>query len=120
MAAPSAEQQNGQSDESDLQSPISTNDEDSETGAGDGALPDYVVDLIEKEIGGDLKSLKKVSSLLEKLTAENKLLEEQVASERVVNFMLHTQISFQCCINYCMKNNRIVNNANIILPLDSS
>uniref|UniRef100_A0A674C104 RAD50-interacting protein 1 n=1 Tax=Salmo trutta TaxID=8032 RepID=A0A674C104_SALTR len=58
--------------------PISTNDEDSETGSGDGALPDYVVDLIEKEIGGDLKSLKKVSSLLEKLTAENKLLEEQV------------------------------------------
>uniref|UniRef100_A0A4W5N1I1 RAD50-interacting protein 1 n=1 Tax=Hucho hucho TaxID=62062 RepID=A0A4W5N1I1_9TELE len=51
---------------------------DSETGLGDGALPDYVVDLIEKEIGVDLKSLKKVSSLLEKLTAENKLLEEQV------------------------------------------
>uniref|UniRef100_A0AAZ3PMR4 RAD50-interacting protein 1 n=1 Tax=Oncorhynchus tshawytscha TaxID=74940 RepID=A0AAZ3PMR4_ONCTS len=78
MAAPSAEQQNGQSDESDLQSPISTNDEDSETGLGDGALPVYLVDLIEKEIGVDLKSLKKVSALLEKLTAENKLLEEQV------------------------------------------
>ncbi|KAK6292410.1 hypothetical protein J4Q44_G00369940 [Coregonus suidteri] len=78
MAAPTAEQQDGPSDESDLQSPISTNDEDSETGSGDGALPDYVVDLIEKEIGGDLKSLKKVSALLEKLTAENKLLEEQV------------------------------------------
>uniref|UniRef100_A0A4W5N0G7 RAD50-interacting protein 1 n=1 Tax=Hucho hucho TaxID=62062 RepID=A0A4W5N0G7_9TELE len=70
--------QNGPSNESDLQSPMSTNDEDSETGLGDGALPDYVVDLIEKEIGVDLKSLKKVSSLLEKLTAENKLLEEQV------------------------------------------
>uniref|UniRef100_A0A8K9UV38 RAD50-interacting protein 1 n=1 Tax=Oncorhynchus mykiss TaxID=8022 RepID=A0A8K9UV38_ONCMY len=78
MAAPSAEQQNGQSDESDLQSPISTNYEDSETESGEGALPDYVVELIEKEIGVDLKSLKKVSALLEKLTAENKLLEEQV------------------------------------------
>lgn len=65
MAAPSAEQQNGQSDESDLQSPISTND-DSETGLGDGALPAYLVDLIEKEIGVDLKSLKK--ALLDKLT----------------------------------------------------
>jgi hypothetical protein len=119
MAAPSAEQQNGQSDESDLQSPISTNDEDSETESGEGALPVYLVELIEKEIGVDLKSLKKVSALLEKLTAENKLLEEQVVSKRVVNFMLHTHISFQCCINNCMKNNRIVNNASIILPLAS-
>jgi hypothetical protein len=66
MAAPSAEQQNGQSDESDLQSPISTNYEDSETGLGDGALPVYLVELIEKEIGVDLKSLKK--ALLDKLT----------------------------------------------------
>uniref|UniRef100_A0A8C7LEK7 RAD50-interacting protein 1 n=1 Tax=Oncorhynchus kisutch TaxID=8019 RepID=A0A8C7LEK7_ONCKI len=58
--------------------PISIKYEDSETESGEGALPDYVVELIEKEIGVDLKSLKKVSALLEKLTAENKLLEEQV------------------------------------------
>ncbi|ROI15487.1 RAD50-interacting protein 1 [Anabarilius grahami] len=37
-----------------------------------------VFELVQKEIGGDLKSLKKVSGLLEKLTLENKQLEEQV------------------------------------------
>ncbi|KAL0967195.1 hypothetical protein UPYG_G00249030 [Umbra pygmaea] len=55
-----------------------TNDQDSKTGSADGPVPEYVIDLIENEIGGDLMSLKKVKGVLEKLTAENKLLEEQV------------------------------------------
>ncbi|XP_062339516.1 RAD50-interacting protein 1 [Osmerus eperlanus] len=76
MAAPGEELSNGASD--DQSSPVSTNDEDSKSGLGDGELPDYVIDFMEKEIGGDLKSLKKVKGVLEKLTAENKLLEEQV------------------------------------------
>ena len=76
MAAPGEELSNGASD--DQSSPVSTNDEDSTAGLGDGELPDYVIDFMEKEIGGDLKSLKKVKGVLEKLTAENKLLEEQV------------------------------------------
>ncbi|XP_023648931.2 RAD50-interacting protein 1 [Paramormyrops kingsleyae] len=41
-------------------------------------MPECVIQLIEGEIGGDLKSLKKVKGLLEKLTAENIRLEEQV------------------------------------------
>ncbi|KAL4625057.1 RAD50-interacting protein 1 [Arapaima gigas] len=41
-------------------------------------LPEYVVELLDRELGGDLKCLKKVSGLLEKLSAENKVLEEQV------------------------------------------
>uniref|UniRef100_A0A8C1XRU4 RAD50-interacting protein 1 n=1 Tax=Cyprinus carpio TaxID=7962 RepID=A0A8C1XRU4_CYPCA len=44
----------------------------------DGNFTDDVVALVQKEIGGDLKSLKKVSGLLEQLTLENKQLEEQV------------------------------------------
>ncbi|XP_062862306.1 RAD50-interacting protein 1 [Trichomycterus rosablanca] len=41
---------------------------------------DYVAELVEREIGGDVKSLKKVHTLLEKLTAENKVLEKQVVT----------------------------------------
>ncbi|KAA0721042.1 RAD50-interacting protein 1 RAD50 interactor 1 [Triplophysa tibetana] len=46
--------------------------------SGDGNFTDNVVELVQKEIGSDLKSLKNVAGLLEKLTLENKQLEEQV------------------------------------------
>ncbi|KAJ8008790.1 hypothetical protein DPEC_G00082080 [Dallia pectoralis] len=78
MAAPTAEQLNHQSDGFVLLGTVSTNDQDSKTQPVDGSLPDYLIDLIQNEIGCDLKSLKKVKGLLEKLTEENKLLEEQV------------------------------------------
>ncbi|XP_010893446.5 RAD50-interacting protein 1 [Esox lucius] len=78
MAAPTAEQLNSHSGESVLRSTVSTNDQDSKTESVDGRLPDYVIDLIQNEIGCDLMSLKKVSGVLERLTDENKLLEEQV------------------------------------------
>ncbi|KAJ8262346.1 hypothetical protein GJAV_G00165400 [Gymnothorax javanicus] len=74
MAAPMTELV----DSSDvLLSPV-LSDSDSDPVSDDGRLPEYVVELVDREIGGDLKSLKKVGALLEKLTAENKLLEEQV------------------------------------------
>ncbi|KAG9280328.1 RAD50-interacting protein 1 [Astyanax mexicanus] len=43
-----------------------------------GCVEQHVAELLQREIGGDLKSLRKVGGLLEKLTAENMLLEEQV------------------------------------------
>ncbi|XP_016351479.1 RAD50-interacting protein 1-like [Sinocyclocheilus anshuiensis] len=54
-----------------------TDSRNSESPSEDGHFTDDVVAL-QKEIGGDLKSLKKVSGLLEQLTLENKQLEEQV------------------------------------------
>ncbi|XP_064417524.1 RAD50-interacting protein 1 isoform X2 [Latimeria chalumnae] len=41
-------------------------------------IPQYVVDFMEKELGDDLKSLRKVPELVEKLAAEKSHLEEQV------------------------------------------
>ncbi|XP_077355279.1 RAD50-interacting protein 1 [Festucalex cinctus] len=41
-------------------------------------LRDYVVEFIEKEVGSDVKSLKNVGSLLDKLKEDNRILEEQV------------------------------------------
>lgn len=55
------------------------NRNDSKHSQTDNGCLDYVAQLVEREIGGDIKSLKKVLTLLEKLTAENKVLEEQVS-----------------------------------------
>ncbi|KAJ8382797.1 hypothetical protein SKAU_G00035750 [Synaphobranchus kaupii] len=74
MAAPTNEQVDG----GDALLTAVQSDSDSDPVSEDGRLPEYVVKLVDREIGGDLKSLKKVGALLEKLTAENKLLEEQV------------------------------------------
>ncbi|XP_064200784.1 RAD50-interacting protein 1 isoform X2 [Anguilla rostrata] len=74
MAAPMTEQVDG----GDALLSPALSDSDSDPVSEDGRLPEYVVELVDREIGGDLKSLKKVGALLEKLTAENKLLEEQV------------------------------------------
>lgn len=41
-------------------------------------LQHYIVDFLEKEVGNDLKSLRNVGDLLEKLTEENNVLERQV------------------------------------------
>ncbi|XP_044132702.1 RAD50-interacting protein 1 [Bufo gargarizans] len=48
----------------------------SEPNASD--LPFYVCEFVEKEIGNDFKSLRKVSSLIEKIAEEKRHLEEQV------------------------------------------
>ncbi|XP_035538245.1 RAD50-interacting protein 1 [Morone saxatilis] len=43
-----------------------------------GELQDYLVDFLGNEVGSDLKSLRNVGDLLEKLREENNVLEEQV------------------------------------------
>ncbi|KAF3704873.1 RAD50-interacting protein 1 RAD50 interactor 1 [Channa argus] len=43
-----------------------------------GELLDFLVDFLDREVGSDLKSLKNVGDLLEKLRQENLALEEQV------------------------------------------
>lgn len=52
--------------------------------SGDGNFTDNVVELVQQEIGSDLKSLKNVAGLLEKLTLENKQLEEQVRIDKTL------------------------------------
>lgn len=47
--------------------------------ADSGTGRDYLVDFLEKEVGSDLKSLKNVGDLLEKLREENSGLEKQVS-----------------------------------------
>lgn len=89
MAAHMMEHNNLSSNElSHLQRTDSAN---SESPSEDGNFTDGVVALVQKEIGGDLKSLKKVSGLLEKLTLENKQLEEQVnkAGDSVTTPVVH-------------------------------
>lgn len=53
-----------------------------ESPSEDGHFTDNVLELVQKEIGCDVKSLKNVAGLLEKLTLENKQLEEQVKQTR--------------------------------------
>ncbi|RXN21253.1 RAD50-interacting 1-like protein [Labeo rohita] len=76
MAAPMMEHNNHSNN--DLSHLNRTDNSKSESSSEDGNFTEDVVELVQKEIGGDLKSLKKVSGLLEKLTLENKQLEEQV------------------------------------------
>lgn len=47
-------------------------------GTDDGDLPSYVSTFIEKEVGNDLKSLKKLDKLIEQMTESKVKLEEQV------------------------------------------
>ncbi|KAA8579896.1 hypothetical protein FQN60_005431 [Etheostoma spectabile] len=62
-----------------LLKPVSTTSQAGESFSADsGTGQDYLVDFLEKELGSDLKSLKNVGELLEKLREENKILEEQV------------------------------------------
>lgn len=42
-------------------------------------MRDYVVAFLDKEVGSDLKSLRNVGSLLEKLKKDNSTLEKQVS-----------------------------------------
>lgn len=59
--------------------PVYTTSLDSESFSTDAEdQQDYVVKYLEKELGSDLKSLKNVGDLLEKLREENNVLEGQV------------------------------------------
>ena len=80
MAAPTAEEDKT-TDMKKLPAASSTTElfEDAEDGCSALQEEDYVVDFMAKEVGSDVKSLKNVGDILEKLTAQNKLLEEQVS-----------------------------------------
>lgn len=58
--------------------------------AGSGELQDFVLDFVHKEVGSDLKSLKNVGDLLEKLREENIALEEQVKKRHVYLLLTKT------------------------------
>lgn len=87
MAAPVMEHNNHSSTDLSQLKRIDSNT--SESPLEDENHSDDVFELVQKEIGTDLKSLKKVSGLLDKLTLENKQLEEQVNKA--------TQTLFTCC-----------------------
>uniref|UniRef100_A0AAR2JBT6 RAD50-interacting protein 1 n=1 Tax=Pygocentrus nattereri TaxID=42514 RepID=A0AAR2JBT6_PYGNA len=76
MAAPAVERNNNSMN--DDHQPIDGSDTKYRRASVDVSYMDHVAELVEREIGGDLKSLRKVGGLLEKLTAENTLLEGQV------------------------------------------
>ncbi|CAL8277743.1 RAD50-interacting protein 1 [Gadus morhua] len=60
---------------------VPENNEDPASESGhDETQHDFVLDFVQKELGGDLKSLKNVAELLEKVRAEKEMLEEQVLS----------------------------------------
>lgn len=78
-AAPEEAEQTAQTENNHLLQPENTTSPDTETSpALSGDVQSIVVDFIEKEVGSDLKSLKNVGHLLQKLKEENIALEEQV------------------------------------------
>lgn len=84
MAAPTSE--HNKCNNMDVCKPrlINDNNYDTRSASEDGSCVDHVGEMVEREIGEDLKSLRKVKGLLEKLTAENKVLEEQVKPNTVL------------------------------------
>ncbi|KAG7455788.1 hypothetical protein MATL_G00244810 [Megalops atlanticus] len=111
MAAPTTERENS------LGTPLkpAMADSDPDPESEDGDLPAYLAEFVEKEIGSDLKSLKKVSGLLEKLTAENKLLEEQVltVSSSVplrVSSALSAAEESRACVEALLQRERVLSN----------
>ncbi|GAA6097243.1 RAD50-interacting protein 1 isoform X1 [Tachysurus ichikawai] len=78
MAAPARDHNNSTNTDVCMPGLLNENNSDTKHASYDGIWTDYVGEVVEREIGGDLKSLRKVKGLLEKLTAENKVLEEQV------------------------------------------
>lgn len=78
MAAPINEHSNSKTVDVCKRMLVNNNDLDTSHTAEDRSCMGNVGEMVEREIGGDLKSLKKVKGLLEKLRAENKVLEEQV------------------------------------------
>lgn len=79
MAAPTAaEQTTNKVTDSFLNSVNKTSYGTDALTAVSGELQDFVLDFVHKEVGSDLKSLKNVGDLLEKLREENMALNEQV------------------------------------------
>uniref|UniRef100_A0A7N6A6F2 RAD50-interacting protein 1 n=1 Tax=Anabas testudineus TaxID=64144 RepID=A0A7N6A6F2_ANATE len=77
--------------------------------------PDFVVDFVVKEVGSDLKSLKNVGELLEKLREENMALEEQVLSVSSsvppkVSAALCAAEEARCSLEELLQRERLVSN----------
>ncbi|KAF3859461.1 hypothetical protein F7725_021860 [Dissostichus mawsoni] len=82
MAAPTTTVQTMNSLTDTLLKPVYANSQGMDSVSADsGTLQDYLLDFMEKEVGSDLKSLKNVGHLLEKLREENSVLEEQVLTD---------------------------------------
>ncbi|KAK5876780.1 hypothetical protein CesoFtcFv8_026101 [Champsocephalus esox] len=82
MAAPTTTVQTMNSLTDTLLKPVYENSQGMDSVSADsGTLQDYLLDFMEKEVGSDLKSLKNVGHLLEKLREENSVLEEQVLTD---------------------------------------
>ncbi|XP_042367285.1 LOW QUALITY PROTEIN: RAD50-interacting protein 1-like [Plectropomus leopardus] len=81
MAAPTTVQQTMSKLSDSFSNPAHTNSRDSELFSEDSdTRHDYVLEFLEKEVGSDLKSLKTVGQLLDRLREENSELEEQVVT----------------------------------------
>ncbi|XP_061618753.1 RAD50-interacting protein 1 [Phyllopteryx taeniolatus] len=79
MAASAADENTAENVSEESLSPVLTDCPDNASFSDlSDEMRDYVVGFIEKEVGSDVKSLKNVGSLLEKLKEENRRLEEQV------------------------------------------
>ncbi|KAM8740572.1 RAD50-interacting protein 1 [Acanthopagrus schlegelii] len=96
--------------------PVYTTSLDSESFSTDAeGLHDYVVKFLEKEVGSDLKSLKNVGELLEKLREENNVLERQVlnVSSSVppkVSAALSTAADARCSMEDLLQRERFISN----------
>lgn len=97
MAATTAAEKSEVTD--DVSERLQTSNPDSGSGSEDSEeLQDYVVDFLQNEVGGDLKSLKKVGELLERLGEETHVLEEQVSNSR--HFQDQTEYRTVMTISY--------------------
>ncbi|XP_069318727.1 RAD50-interacting protein 1 isoform X2 [Eulemur rufifrons] len=65
-------------EKSDISIAVLVGSEQVREGTDNGDLPSYVSAFIEKEVGNDLKSLKKLDKLIEQMTESKMQLEEQV------------------------------------------
>lgn len=80
MAAPTVESSSSSVSEEDQTRTDS--DSESRVTPKDPGYSEHVAELLEREVGTDLKSVKNVGPLLERLKAENALLEEQVKTPK--------------------------------------
>uniref|UniRef100_A0A3Q1GZ27 RAD50-interacting protein 1 n=1 Tax=Anabas testudineus TaxID=64144 RepID=A0A3Q1GZ27_ANATE len=112
MAAPAAAERTTDS----LLNPANKTNHGSETSSvAPKEPPDFVVDFVVKEVGSDLKSLKNVGELLEKLREENMALEEQVTyvSSSVppkVSAALCAAEEARCSLEELLQRERLVSN----------
>uniref|UniRef100_UPI0037E73688 RAD50-interacting protein 1 n=1 Tax=Semicossyphus pulcher TaxID=241346 RepID=UPI0037E73688 len=113
MAAPAAETVNKRTDP--FLNSVYTNRQDGCFSADPGNLQDSVLDFMVKEVGSDLKSLKRVGELLERLREENSELEEQVltVSSSVppkVSAALNAAEEAQCSLDDLLQKERCISN----------